>query len=242
MFSRETIEGAQGYKVKKIYEAILEAILKKHGALEATCVFSDAALRTSLLYVMNNRRENHPRAYLSLVEDCKARNVLPRNHRGCSGLEGRRREKADVAPENVGRDHYPLWAALLMNNIREHHTRAYLSPVEDSRARNVSPRNHRGCSRLEETNEGAQGYKVKDANKAILEAILKKDDGLEATCLFSDAALRTSLLYVDAALRTTFNGRCLRNEREHHTRAYLSLVEDSRARNVSRETIEGAQG
>ncbi|GJX27375.1 hypothetical protein Tco_0233671 [Tanacetum coccineum] len=88
-----------------------------------------------------------------------------------------------------------------MNNRREHHPRAYLSPVEDCRARNVLPRNHRGCSRLEglgmffrETIEGAQGYKVKDANKAILEAILKKHDGLEATCRFSDAALRTSLL------------------------------------------------
>ncbi|GKG40668.1 hypothetical protein Tco_0469880, partial [Tanacetum coccineum] len=33
--------------------------------------------------------------------------------------------------------------------IREHHTRANLSPVEDSMARNVLPRNNRGCSRLE---------------------------------------------------------------------------------------------
>ncbi|GKC02573.1 hypothetical protein Tco_0994183 [Tanacetum coccineum] len=186
MFLRETIEGAQGYKVKDANKAILEAILKKHDGLEATCRFSDAALRTSLLYVVAGEK------------------------------------KAYVVPKNVGRDHYPLWAALLMNNRREHHTRAYLSPVEDSRARNVSSRNHRGCSRLEglgmffqETIEGSQGYKVKDANKAILEAILKKDDGLEATCLFLDAALRTSLLYVEC-----------------HTRAYLFPVEDSRARNV----------
>ncbi|GKC02572.1 hypothetical protein Tco_0994182 [Tanacetum coccineum] len=47
MFSRVTIEGAQGYKVKKANEAILEAILKKHGGPEATCIFLDAALRTS---------------------------------------------------------------------------------------------------------------------------------------------------------------------------------------------------
>ncbi|GJW64100.1 hypothetical protein Tco_0115984 [Tanacetum coccineum] len=52
---------------------------------------------------------------------------------------------------------------------------------------------------FQETIEGAQGYKVKDANKEILKAILKKHDGLEATCLFTDAALRTSLLYVDCS-------------------------------------------
>ncbi|GKF40573.1 hypothetical protein Tco_0120634, partial [Tanacetum coccineum] len=46
MFSRETVEGAQGYKVKNANEAILEAILKKHGGLEAICIFSDVALRT----------------------------------------------------------------------------------------------------------------------------------------------------------------------------------------------------
>nr|GEV01369.1 hypothetical protein [Tanacetum cinerariifolium] len=57
-----------------------------------------------------------------------------------------------------------------MNNKREHHTRAYLSSVEDNRARNVLPRNHRGCSRL-------QG---EDANEAILKDILKKHGGVWA--------------------------------------------------------------
>ncbi|GKA99422.1 hypothetical protein Tco_0827359 [Tanacetum coccineum] len=52
MFFRETIEGAHGYKVKDVKKAILEAILKKYDGLEATCLFSDAALRTSLLYVV----------------------------------------------------------------------------------------------------------------------------------------------------------------------------------------------
>ncbi|GJV88422.1 hypothetical protein Tco_1532360 [Tanacetum coccineum] len=97
MFSR-TIDGAQGYKVKNTNEAILEDIFKKHGGLEATCLFSDVALRTI--------------AGLGMF--------------------------------------------------------------------------------FRETIKGAQGYKVKDANKAILEDILKKHDVLEATCLFSDATLRTS--------------------------------------------------
>ncbi|GKC14415.1 hypothetical protein Tco_1011197 [Tanacetum coccineum] len=52
MFFQETIEGAQGYKVKNDNEAIFEVILKKHGGLEATCIFSDAAFRTSLLHVV----------------------------------------------------------------------------------------------------------------------------------------------------------------------------------------------
>ncbi|GJU85370.1 hypothetical protein Tco_1292916 [Tanacetum coccineum] len=95
MFFRETIEGAQGYKVKDVNKAILEAILKKHDGLEATCLFSDAALRTSLLYVMNNRREHHPSAYLSPVEDYRARNGLSRNHRGCSRLEGEERKQSN---------------------------------------------------------------------------------------------------------------------------------------------------
>ncbi|GKB61737.1 phospholipase-like protein, partial [Tanacetum coccineum] len=40
---------AQGYKVKNVNAPILEAIIKKHGDIAATCVFPDAALRTSLL-------------------------------------------------------------------------------------------------------------------------------------------------------------------------------------------------
>ncbi|PWA84377.1 phospholipase-like protein [Artemisia annua] len=40
---------AHGYKVKNVNAPILEAILKKHGDIAATCVFPDAALRTSLL-------------------------------------------------------------------------------------------------------------------------------------------------------------------------------------------------
>ncbi|GKA02998.1 putative nucleotidyltransferase, ribonuclease H [Tanacetum coccineum] len=67
----------------------------------------------------------------------RARNVLPRNHRGCSRLEGEERKRSN--PRSHSQD-----------ARREHHTRAYLSPVEDSRARNVLPRNHRGCSRLED--------------------------------------------------------------------------------------------
>nr|GEY85039.1 hypothetical protein [Tanacetum cinerariifolium]GEY85041.1 hypothetical protein [Tanacetum cinerariifolium] len=82
MFSRETIEGAHGYKVKDANKAILKAILKKHDGLEATCLFSDAALRTSLLY------EHHTRACLSSIEDNRARNILQRNHQGCLRLEG----------------------------------------------------------------------------------------------------------------------------------------------------------
>ncbi|GKB25794.1 phospholipase-like protein [Tanacetum coccineum] len=39
----------QGYKVKNVNAPIFEAILKKHGDIAATCVFPDAALRTSLL-------------------------------------------------------------------------------------------------------------------------------------------------------------------------------------------------
>ncbi|GJU85368.1 hypothetical protein Tco_1292914 [Tanacetum coccineum] len=143
-----------------------------------------------------------------------------------------------------------------MNNRREHHTRAYLSLIEDSKASNVLPSNHRGCLRLEglgmffrETIDAAQGYKVKDAKKAILKTILKKGDGLETTFHFSDAALRTSLLYVTGTSYTciSISGRGLHGEecfpekpswvlkarrREHHARAYLSPVEDSRARNV----------
>ncbi|GKC16593.1 hypothetical protein Tco_1013375 [Tanacetum coccineum] len=105
--SRKHPKGAQARRVKNANEAILEAILKKHGGLEATCIFSDAALRTSLLYRI-------------------------------AGLGMFSRE----------------------------------------------------------TIEGAQGYKVKNINDAILEAVLKKHGGIEATCIFSDAALRTSLLYV----------------------------------------------
>ncbi|GJW79822.1 phospholipase-like protein [Tanacetum coccineum] len=40
---------AQGYKAKSINAPILEAILKKHGDIASTCVFTDAAMRTSLL-------------------------------------------------------------------------------------------------------------------------------------------------------------------------------------------------
>nr|GEX15919.1 RNA-directed DNA polymerase, eukaryota [Tanacetum cinerariifolium] len=39
----------QGYKVKKVYEPILEAILTKHGDVASVCVFTDAAMRRSLL-------------------------------------------------------------------------------------------------------------------------------------------------------------------------------------------------
>nr|GEW19269.1 phospholipase-like protein [Tanacetum cinerariifolium] len=38
-----------GYKVMDVYAPILEAILKKHGDIAATCVFTGAAIRTSLL-------------------------------------------------------------------------------------------------------------------------------------------------------------------------------------------------
>ncbi|GJY30675.1 retrovirus-related pol polyprotein from transposon TNT 1-94 [Tanacetum coccineum] len=43
---------AQGYKVKNVNAPILEAIIKKHGDIASTCVFPDAALRTSLLDVV----------------------------------------------------------------------------------------------------------------------------------------------------------------------------------------------
>ncbi|GJV42257.1 phospholipase-like protein [Tanacetum coccineum] len=43
---------AKGYKVKNVNAPILEAIIKKHGDIASTCVFPDAALRTSLLDVV----------------------------------------------------------------------------------------------------------------------------------------------------------------------------------------------
>ncbi|GKC47966.1 hypothetical protein Tco_1065688 [Tanacetum coccineum] len=106
---------------------------------------------------MNDRREHHPSAYLSLVEDCWARNVLPRNHRGCSRIED----------GNIIHVHIYLWWTI-----------AWLGMFS------------------RETIKGAQGYKVKNVNEVILEAILKKHGGLKATCVFSDAVLRTSFLYV----------------------------------------------
>ncbi|GJV87808.1 phospholipase-like protein [Tanacetum coccineum] len=42
----------------------------------------------------------------------------------------------------------------------------------------------------------AQGYKVKNVNAPILEAITKKHDDIASTCVFPDAALRTSLFNV----------------------------------------------
>ncbi|GKD08578.1 hypothetical protein Tco_1188263 [Tanacetum coccineum] len=53
-----------------------------------------------------------------------------------------------------------------MNNRREHHIRAYLSPIEDTRAWNV----------------------LRDSTARVAEESW-------TTCVFSDAALRTSLLY-----------------------------------------------
>ncbi|GKB59003.1 phospholipase-like protein, partial [Tanacetum coccineum] len=42
----------------------------------------------------------------------------------------------------------------------------------------------------------AQGYKVKNINTPILEAIIKKHGDIAETCVFLDATLRTSLLDV----------------------------------------------
>ncbi|GKC69205.1 hypothetical protein Tco_1115088 [Tanacetum coccineum] len=179
MFSRETIEGAQGYKVKNANESILEDILKKHGGLEATCLFSDVALRT---------REHHTHAYLSSVEDSRARNFSRETIEGAQGYKVKNANEAIL--KAILKKHGGLEATCVFSDAalrtREHHTRAYISSVEDSRARNFS----------QETIKGAQGYKVKKTNEAILEAILKKHGGLEASCVFLDAALRTSLLYV----------------------------------------------
>ncbi|GKC23970.1 phospholipase-like protein [Tanacetum coccineum] len=42
----------------------------------------------------------------------------------------------------------------------------------------------------------AQGYKVKNVNAPILEAITKKQGDIASTCVFPDAVLRTSLFNV----------------------------------------------
>ncbi|GJU85372.1 hypothetical protein Tco_1292918 [Tanacetum coccineum] len=201
----------EGYKVKDAKKPILETFLKKGDDLEATCLFSDAALRTSLLYVMNNRREHHLRAYLSPAVDCWASNVLSRNRRGCSRLKD----------ENIMRVHiYLRWRIAGLGMFSR------------------------------ETIEGAQGYKVNNINEAILEAILKKHGGLEATCVFSDAALRTSLLYVVA------QGYKVKEANKAILEAILKKHDDENIMHVhiylrwriaglgmfSRETIEGAQG
>ncbi|GKD59265.1 hypothetical protein Tco_1296774, partial [Tanacetum coccineum] len=116
--------------VKNANEAILEAMLKKHDGLETTFLFSDATLRTSLL---------------------------------CIGAQGSKVKKANEAIlEAILKKHDGLETTCLfsdatlrtsliyvMNNRQEHNTRAYLSPIEDSKASNVLPSNHQGCSRLE---------------------------------------------------------------------------------------------
>ncbi|GKA99424.1 hypothetical protein Tco_0827361 [Tanacetum coccineum] len=140
---------------------------------------------------MNNRREHHTRAYLSLIEDSKASNVLPSNHRGCLRLEGLGmffRETIEGAQgKKVKNANEAILVAILKKHDDENIMRVHIYLRWRIAGLGMFSR---------ETIEGAQGYKVNNINEAILEAILKKHGGLEATCVFSDAALRTSLLYV----------------------------------------------